>query len=273
MGMNDIIIMGSLCEKESPCIGIINEKMNEFYFRFMKLDYIKKKINDFNEKKEKNYFTFWELTKVCGINSNLDFQNKYWELVYVKHGKENITGVLFLFILLSNGSNDDVFIFLKHYLSKYVNKSQDKSKKLIMNLSDFEQILKTYFSCLTIVPFETCDCFHFFNKDRNYDQLSKKFNYENISNYVSFVLTKYVKKNYYVNVEDFLENNLNLLKDDKRIRKEISKFALNKKSKRDSNLGPSSDYDYILERNDENQALTPKTLQDKKFIFTCATEK
>lgn len=265
--------MGDLCSKESPCIAIINEKMNEFYFRFMRLEYIKKRINDFNEKKEKNYFTFWELTKVCGINSNLDFQNKYWELVYVKHGKDNITGVLFLFILLSNGNKENVFTFLKHYLSKYVNKSQDKSKKLIMNLNDFEQILKSYFACLTIVPFETCDTFNLFTKNKSYDQMSKRFNYENISNYTSHVLRNFVKKNYYVNVEDFLEQNINLLKDDKRIRNEILHFVMDKNKKYDT-YRQSGDLDYMIEKNDEKEALTPKTqTMNKNFVFVCTTEK
>ena len=142
-----------------------------------------------------------------------------------------------------------------------------------MNLNDFEIILKTYFSCLTIVPLETCDSFQFFKKDRNYDQLSKKFNNENIANYTSYVLSKYVKKNYYVNVEDFLENNFTLLKNDKRIRDEIYTFDLIAK-RRKTNLGrPSGDNEFMLEKNDEKEALTPKANTEKRFIFTCNTEK
>lgn len=258
------------CRKESKILTIINEKMDAFYFRFMKLDYIKKKINEFNEKKEKNYFTFWELTKICGINAELEFQNKYWELVYVYYGKENISGVLFLFILLCKGDDEQVFIFLKHYLSNYVNKSQDENKKLIMNLSDFEKILKTYFCCLTIVPYKSCIYFKYLNKDSDFDKINKKYNEQIISDYTTDVLKNYVKKNYYVNVEDFLENNLTLLKDDRRIRKDILSY---KKEKKFKYIRPFSDDDFISEKNEEKQALTPKYKEDKKFTFMCNSEK
>lgn len=240
--------MGNWCFKESKWQTKINRDMNEFFFRFMKLEYIMRKINEFNDKKEKNYFTFWELTKLCGINSNLSFQNKYWELVYVRNGKESITGVLFIFILLSIGKNDLKLLYLKHYLSKYVNKSKDESKKLIMNLNDFESILKTYFSCLTLIAFETCDFFENFKKDKSYG-----FCEENISHYTTFVLKNYVKKNYYVNVEDFLENNLELLQNDKRIRSEIVCF-------KQAKLNVLSKIDYVSfdEKSDDNQPLTLK---------------
>ena len=47
--------MGNICcKKENQTITIINDKMDAFYFRFMKLDYIKKKIN------EKQYKTYLE---------------------------------------------------------------------------------------------------------------------------------------------------------------------------------------------------------------------
>ncbi len=260
----------SCCYKESKVLSTINEKMDAFYFRFMKLDYIKKKINEFNEKKEKNYFTFWELTKICGINAELEFQNKYWELVYVMYGKENISGVLFIFILLCKGADEQVFSFLKHYLSNYVNKSQDENKKLIMNLSDFEKILRTYFCCLTIVPYQSCIYFKYLTKDSDYDKISKRFNENNISEYTTNVLKNYVKKNYYVNVEDFLENNLDLLKNDKRIRKDIMNYKKDKKSK---NIHPLGDDDFIIDKNEEKQALTPKYKEDKKFLFVCNSDK
>jgi hypothetical protein len=236
----------------------------------MKLDYIKKKINEFNEKKEKNYFTFWELTKICGINAELEYQNKYWELVYVMYGQKNISGVLFIFILLCKGEDDQVFSFLKHYLSNYVNKSQDENKKLIMNLSDFEKILNTYFCCLTIVPYQSSIYFNYLTKDSDFDKISKKFHKDNIKEYTTNVLKNYVKKNYYVNVEDFLENNLDLLKNDKRIRREILNF---KKERRNRFNQPLAEEDFIIDKNEEKQALTPKYKENKKFLFICNSDK
>lgn len=252
--------MGNCCSKESKLMIKIDNDMNQFYFRFMKLDYIEKRINEFIEKKEKNYFTFWQLTKLCGINSDLNFQNKYWELVYVKYGKDNITGVLFIFIILSKSENDQIISFLKYYLSKYVNKIQDNSKKLIMNLNDFEIIIKTYFSCLTTIALETtcatstCDDLDNFKKEMTfYKKISKKFSNEYIAAYTNDVLHDYVTKNYYVKVEDFLENNLDLLKSDKRIRSEIYRFSLIEFGKRTKIL----DYEILDDKNDDNQPLKP----------------
>jgi hypothetical protein len=234
--------MGCCFKKQG--LSILNDQLSQFYFRAIKLEFIIKKIKEFNNS-TKNYNEFWNLTKLIGIHPDYKFQIDFWESAYVEYSDQSIDGILFVFLLLCKGDNLNKLEYIKYYLSSNINLAKENDNNLIMNRFKFQNIMYTYFSCLSFIP-------HNILKKEKKDLIQSNFGDQKyIQKYTEKILNEYVKKNFYVNAGAFLEEKIFLLVDDSKIRKSILEFYKNdlSKTKHDENKN-------VLESNNEERPLT-----------------
>jgi hypothetical protein len=210
--------MGCLKSKYSV-LTQLNDLMNEFYFRLIHHDFIMSKITEFNNS-NKTYHEFWNLTKLLGVHPDLKFQVKFWESAFVQFYDLNLDGLLFLFILLSDAKTTEKKYLVRFYLSSRYNNSITNENDLIMNLSEFKNILYVYISCLTTIPLKII---HEMRFDPEYEKYKEIFSDNNIKNFTDGFIKSFVRKNYYVNAGAFFDAKFDLLINDKLIRETIFK--------------------------------------------------
>lgn len=232
--------MGCLKSKHSV-LTHLNDLMNEFYFRLIHHEFIMSKITEFNNS-NKTYHEFWNLTKLLGVHPDLKFQVKYWESAFVQFHDLNIDGLLFLFILLSDAKITEKKYLVRFYLSSRYNDSITNENDLIMNLSEFKNILYVYISCLTTIPLKII---HEMRFDPEYEKYKEIFSDKNIKNFTDGFIKSFVRKNYYVNAGAFFDDKFELLINDKLIRETIFKgykqenqHYMNKQNIRSIDLNP-----------------------------------
>ena len=195
----------------------INDLMNDFFFRVIDHEFIKEKIEGFNNT-NKTYHEFWNLTRLLGIHPNLKFQVEFWESAFVKFYDVSLDGVLFLFILLCDAHDTEKKYLIKLYLSSRFSNTITNDNDLIMNLSEFKNIILVYLSCLTTIPFNILAKTR---KNSDYNNFDFIYSESNIKNFTEDFIKNFVRKNYYINTGAFFDANFDLLIDDNKMRKFI----------------------------------------------------
>ena len=214
---------------------IIEKIMSQFFFRKIRHDFTVSHIEEYLHTPVKTYYEFLTLTKILGIHSDLNFQTTFWEQCYVTHiDKYGIDGILFLPLFLCSGDIMIKLDYIKEYLSVNINHSKEyNSSTLIMTVNDFQNILFTYFSCLTTIAFNSYNNINRIEegisdpanvnteKSGEFEKLQQCFSSKQIEFFTKKILKPYTKKNFYVNAGKFLEDNIYFLVNDSQIRNSI----------------------------------------------------
>jgi hypothetical protein len=216
------------CYKKNYLLKTIDDFMKNFYFRVIRQDFIINQIKEFNSKAVKSYHEFWAITKLLGIHPELQLQVDFWESAFVTHVDNSLDGLLLIFLLLCKADTKNKLEYLKYYLSTNINHSKESDNNLIMNLYEFKKIIMVYFSCLTIIPFETYLKIKDSKDEKSDGLMRERFNETNIKLFTDFIIKDYVKKNFYINAGKFLEEKIEFLINDNLIRNTIYKFNLGK---------------------------------------------
>ena len=222
----------------------IEEYMQNFLCRLLRLDFVVSYINDFFEQNERTYYSFFMLMKVLGAHRNLKFQTNYWSDCYIYfYEKLGIHGILFIPLLLSKGSTDDKKRIIKKYLNEHINNTKERvtaNSNLVINLLEFKKVILTYVSCVSTRGLE--NVIKAMNNEENEREFLTKPNiieevkkyrayYSNqlVESFVDVLLRPYSRQNYYVNAGKFIDDNIDFLTDDKNIRSRLLEFSKNQK--------------------------------------------
>ena len=216
------------------------EYMQNFLCRLLRHDFVVSYINDFFEKNEKTYYSFFMLMKVLGAHTDLKFQTNYWSDCYIYfYEKLGIHGILFIPLLLSKGSTDDKKKIIKKYLNEHINNTKERitvNSNLVINLLEFKKVILTYISCLSTRGLENVikamdnnpKEAEFLSKPEIKEEIKKyKSYYSNqlVESFVDVLLRPYSRQNYYVNAGKFIDDNIDFLTDDKSIRLRLYEFS------------------------------------------------
>ena len=127
--------------------------MQNFLCRLLRHDFVVSYVNDFFNKTEQTYYSFFMLMKVLGAHTNLRFQTNYWSDCYIYfYEKLGVHGILFIPLLLCKGSTDDKKKIIKKYLNEHINSTREKirvNSNLVLNLIEFKKVILTYVSCIS----------------------------------------------------------------------------------------------------------------------------
>ena len=216
------------------------EYMQNFLCRLLRHDFVVSYINDFFEKNEKTYYSFFMLMKVLGAHTDLKFQTNYWSDCYIYfYEKLGIHGILFIPLLLSKGSTDDKKKIIKKYLNEHINNTKERitvNSNLVINLLEFKKVILTYISCLSTRGLENVikamdnnpKEAEFLSKPEIKEEIKKyRAYYSNqlVESFVDVLLRPYSRQNYYVNAGKFIDDNIDFLTDDKSIRLRLYEFS------------------------------------------------
>ena len=216
------------------------EYMQNFLCRLLRHDFVVSYINDFFEKNEKTYYSFFMLMKVLGAHTDLKFQTNYWSDCYIYfYEKLGIHGILFIPLLLSKGSTDDKKKIIKKYLNEHINNTKERitvNSNLVINLLEFKKVILTYISCLSTRGLENVikamdnnpKEAEFLSKPEIKEEIKKYRSYYSnqlVESFVDVLLRPYSRQNYYVNAGKFIDDNIDFLTDDKSIRLRLYEFS------------------------------------------------
>ena len=217
---------------------IYEEYMQNFLCRLLRHDFVVSYINDFFNQNERTYYSFFMLMKVLGAHTNLKFQTNYWSDCYIYfYEKLGIHGILFIPLLLSKGSTDDKKKIIKKYLNEHINNTTERitvNSKLVINLLEFKKVILTYISCISTRGLENViKAMHNDPKESailkdNKDEIKTlRLFYSNqlVESFVDVLLRPYSRQNYYVNAGKFIDDNIDFLTDDKKIRLRLYEFS------------------------------------------------
>ena len=212
--------------------------MQNFLCRLLRHDFVVSYINDFFNQNERTYYSFFMLMKVLGAHTNLKFQTNYWSDCYIYfYEKLGIHGILFIPLLLSKGSTDDKKKIIKKYLNEHINNTTERitvNSKLVINLLEFKKVILTYISCISTRGLENViKAMHNDPKESailkdNKDEIKTlRLFYSNqlVESFVDVLLRPYSRQNYYVNAGKFIDDNIDFLTDDKKIRLRLYEFS------------------------------------------------
>ena len=250
--------------------------MQNFLCRLLRLDFVVSYINDFFNQNERTYYSFFMLMKVLGAHKNLKFQTNYWSDCYIYfYEKLGIHGILFIPLLLSKGSTDDKKKIIKKYLNEHINNTKERitaNSNLVINLLEFKKVILTYISCVSTRGLE--NVIKAINNDpkeseilkdkEKIDEIKKyRLLYSNqlVESFVDVLVRPYSRQNYYVNAGKFIDDNIDFLTDDKKIRLRLREFSLKQKEISDL-LQKANPFDIIsnmrvqnkLENNQEEES-------------------
>ena len=234
--------------------------MQNFLCRLLRHDLVVSYVNDFFNKTEQTYYSFFMLMKVLGAHTNLRFQTNYWSDCYIYfYEKLGVHGILFIPLLLCKGSTDDKKEIIKKYLNEHINSTREKTRvnsNLVLNLIEFKKVILTYVSCIStralenvIKAMDNDPKESTFLKDPERKKEIKLYRvlYSNhlVESFVEVLLRPYSRQNYYVNAGKFIDDNIDFLTNDKKIRLRLREFSLKQKEisdllKRTSPLDPYS---------------------------------
>ena len=223
---------------------IYEEYMQNFLCRLLRLDFVISYINDFFNQNERTYYSFFMLMKVLGAHKNLKFQTNYWSDCYIYfYEKLGIHGILFIPLLLSKGSTDDKKKIIKKYLNEHINNTKERitaNSNLVINLLEFKKVILTYISCVSTRGLE--NVIKAINNDPKESEILKdkekideikryRLLYSNqlVESFVDVLVRPYSRQNYYVNAGKFIDDNIDFLTDDKKIRLRLREFSLKQK--------------------------------------------
>ena len=255
---------------------IYEEYMQNFLCRLLRLDFVVSYINDFFNQNERTYYSFFMLMKVLGAHKNLKFQTNYWSDCYIYfYEKLGIHGILFIPLLLSKGSTDDKKKIIKKYLNEHINNTKERitaNSNLVINLLEFKKVILTYISCVSTRGLE--NVIKAINNDPKESEILKdkekideikryRLLYSNqlVESFVDVLVRPYSRQNYYVNAGKFIDDNIDFLTDDKKIRLRLREFSLKQKEISDL-LQKANPFDIIsnmrvqnkLENNQEEES-------------------
>ena len=220
------------------------EYMQDFLCRLLRHDFVVTYISDYFNQNERTYYSFFMLMKVLGAHKNLKFQTNYWSDCYIYfYEKLGIHGILFIPLLLSKGSTDDKKKIIKKYLNEHINNTKDRTtdnSNLVINLLEFKKVILTYVSCVStrglenvIKAIDNDPKESAFLKDPEIKNEVKLYRvlYSNqlVESFVDVLLRPYSRQNYYVNAGKFIDDNIDFLTDDKKIRLRLREFSLKQK--------------------------------------------
>ena len=220
------------------------EYMQNFLCRLLRHDFVVSYVNDFFAKNEITYYSFFMLMKVLGAHTDLKFQTNYWSDCYIYfYEKLGIHGILFIPLLLSKGCTDDKKKILKKYLNEHINNTRERitiNSNLVINLLEFKKVILTYVSCISTRGLENVikaidndpkESTFLKNPEIKNEIKSYRLLYSNqlVESFVDVLLRPYSRQNYYVNAGKFIDDNIDFLTDDKKIRLRLREFSLKQK--------------------------------------------
>jgi hypothetical protein len=182
--------------------------------------------------------------KVLGAHTNLKFQTNYWSDCYIYfYEKLGVHGILFIPLLLCKGSTDDKKKIIKKYLNEHINSTRERitvNSNLVLNLIEFKKVILTYVSCIStralenvIKAMDNDPKESTFLKDPERKKEIKLYRvlYSNqlVESFVEVLLRPYSRQNYYVNAGKFIDDNIDFLTNDKKIRLRLREFSLKQK--------------------------------------------
>ena len=216
------------------------EYMQNFLCRLLRHDFVVSYINDFFEKNERTYYSFFMLMKVLGAHTDLKFQTNYWSDCYIYfYEKLGIHGILFIPLLLSKGCTDDKKKIIKKNLNEHINNTKERitlNSNLVINLLEFKKVILTYISCVSTRGLENV-IKAMDNNPKEAEFLSKPevkkeikdyrklYSNQLVESFVDVLLRPYSRQNYYVNAGKFIDDNIDFLTDDKSIRLRLYEFS------------------------------------------------
>ena len=218
--------------------------MQNFLCRLLRHDFVVSYVNDFFNKTEQTYYSFFMLMKVLGAHTNLKFQTNYWSDCYIYfYEKLGVHGILFIPLLLCKGSTDDKKKIIKKYLNEHINSTRERitvNSNLVLNLIEFKKVILTYVSCIStralenvIKAMDNDPKESTFLKDPERKKEIKLYRvlYSNhlVESFVEVLLRPYSRQNYYVNAGKFIDDNIDFLTNDKKIRIRLREFSLKQK--------------------------------------------
>ena len=218
--------------------------MQNFLCRLLRHDFVVSYVNDFFNKTEQTYYSFFMLMKVLGAHTNLKFQTNYWSDCYIYfYEKLGVHGILFIPLLLCKGSTDDKKKIIKKYLNEHINSTRERitvNSNLVLNLIEFKKVILTYVSCIStralenvIKAMDNDPKESTFLKDPERKKEIKLYRvlYSNqlVESFVEVLLRPYSRQNYYVNAGKFIDDNIDFLTNDKKIRLRLREFSLKQK--------------------------------------------
>ena len=218
--------------------------MQNFLCRLLRHDFVVSYVNDFFNKTEQTYYSFFMLMKVLGAHTNLRFQTNYWSDCYIYfYEKLGVHGILFIPLLLCKGSTDDKKKIIKKYLNEHINSTRERitvNSNLVLNLIEFKKVILTYVSCIStralenvIKAMDNDPKESTFLKDPERKKEIKLYRvlYSNqlVESFVEVLLRPYSRQNYYVNAGKFIDDNIDFLTNDKKIRLRLREFSLKQK--------------------------------------------
>ena len=218
--------------------------MQHFLCRLLRHDFVVSYVNDFFNKTEQTYYSFFMLMKVLGAHTNLKFQTNYWSDCYIYfYEKLGVHGILFIPLLLCKGSTDDKKKIIKKYLNEHINSTRERitvNSNLVLNLIEFKKVILTYVSCIStralenvIKAMDNDPKESTFLKDPERKKEIKLYRvlYSNqlVESFVEVLLRPYSRQNYYVNAGKFIDDNIDFLTNDKKIRLRLREFSLKQK--------------------------------------------
>ena len=190
------------------------EYMQNFYCRLLRHDFVVSYVNDFFNKNEMTYYSFFMLMKVLGAHKDIP-------------------------LLLCKGSTDDKKKIIKKYLNEHINNTTERitaNSNLVINLLEFKKVILTYVSCISTRGLENViKAIHnnpedasFLKKPEIKEQIKTfRILYSNqlVESFIDVLLRPYSRQNYYVNAGKFIDDNIDFLTDDKKIRERLAEFS------------------------------------------------
>ena len=254
--------------------------MQNFLCRLLRHDFVVSYVNDFFNKTEQTYYSFFMLMKVLGAHTNLRFQTNYWSDCYIYfYEKLGVHGILFIPLLLCKGSTDDKKKIIKKYLNEHINSTREKirvNSNLVLNLVEFKKVILTYVSCIStralenvIKAMDNDPKESAFLKDPERKKEIKLYRvlYSNqlVESFVEVLLRPYSRQNYYVNAGKFIDDNIDFLINDKKIRLRLREFSLKQKEISDllKRTSPFDPYENLRQQN----LINKNAIQDESNIL------
>ena len=257
------------------------EYMQNFLCRLLRHDFVVSYINDFFNQNERTYYSFFMLMKVLGAHTDLKFQTNYWSDCYIYfYEKLGIHGILFIPLLLSKGSTDDKKKIIKKYLNEHINNTKEKTinYNLVINLLEFKKVILTYISCVSTRGLE--NVIKAIDNNPNESAILTKPDIKNeiklyrllysnqlVESFVDVLLRPYSRQNYYVNAGKFIDDNIDFLTDDRKIRSRLREFSLKQKEISDL-LKKANPFDIISNIRGQNDKRNENENEDESNIIS-----
>ena len=255
------------------------EYMQNFLCRLLRHDFVVSYINDFFNQNERTYYSFFMLMKVLGAHKNLKFQTNYWSDCYIYfYEKLGIHGILFIPLLLSKGSTDDKKKIIKKYLNEHINNTKERTtdnSNLVINLLEFKKVILTYVSCVSTRGLE--NVIKAIDNDPKESSILKipeikteiksyRILYSNqlVESFVDVLLRPYSRQNYYINAGKFIDDNIDFLTDDKKIRLRLREFSLKQREISETLKKVNSPNTYENETSLNGQNIKNENEEDKE---------